>query len=165
MAAIEPAYHLAHHLGVEHALAPHDAADGRARSSPLAVLRRYPSALCFQEGEHVAIVFVGREHQHSHLRVGCLEGPGGLDAVELGHAHVHDHHVWPQLPGETHGLFPICGLAHHGQVRVLLQEAPGPLPYQIVVFGQQDAYEAHALSLKAGQGGTDPSRLRRPGPG
>src|SRR3712207_7981985 len=34
----------------------------------------------------------------------------GRDAVHLRHLDVHDHEVWPQLPGELDGLLAVAGL-------------------------------------------------------
>ena len=58
------------------------------------------------------------------------------DAVELGHRHVHEHHVGLELGGEADGLLAVVGLAH--DVEPLLgQRSAEALAEHPVVVGQQ----------------------------
>jgi hypothetical protein len=66
--------------------------------------------------------------------------PGGcLDAVHLGHAHVHQDHVGVQAPGLGQCLAAVAGLAGDGQVGLGFQQHPQALADEVLVIGDQDA--------------------------
>jgi hypothetical protein len=70
------------------------------------------------------------------------DGPGelagGLDAVELGHLQVHDHHVGPVQDGLADGGLAGGGLGHDLHLRRRGRGRLQPGPDQGVVVGDQD---------------------------
>lgn len=67
---------------------------------------------------------------------------GGLDAVEVGHADVHDHDVGAGAAGKPDGLAAGAGLADDRHVGGGLDEHREGLPDQGLVVGEQ--YADHA---------------------
>ena len=84
-------------------------------------------------------VLLGVNRQRDDPRAGCIgqDAPGGVDAVDVGHADVHDDHVRRECPGLLDGLPAITGLADHGDIRLALQQRAQPLAQQRVIVCQQ----------------------------
>ncbi len=65
---------------------------------------------------------------------------GGLDAVDPGHSHVHQHHL-RAVPGDQRGhLRPVRGLGDDPQVRLGVEDGPQPDPDQFVVVDDQHVH-------------------------
>jgi hypothetical protein len=99
------------------------------------VLQQESAGTGKQAVEDVLVQVEGRE-QHDPRRLRRQRGhpPGGLDPVELGHAHVHRHDIGPEL-----GCFADCGqpvgrLADHLEVRLRADHHSHACPhYRLVV--------------------------------
>jgi hypothetical protein len=60
----------------------------------------------------VLVEVEGGQDQHAGGAAGDLDHPaGGLDAVQAGHAYVHEHHVGAQPAGQLDRLDAVVGLA------------------------------------------------------
>ena len=67
------------------------------------------------------------------------EPPRGRDAVDPGHADVHQHDIRPQRRRLGHRLVAVRRLAHHVDVRLDLEDHPEPGPHQRLVVDDQHA--------------------------
>ena len=85
----------------------------------------------------------------------CADGGGGLEAVHLGHLHVHQHQVERLLLQGGQRLLAVVG--HDHRVAVLLQQADGQPLVDGVVLRQQDVGAA-----AVGGAGLAPARSRLP---
>ena len=65
--------------------------------------------------------------------------PGGLDAVEVGHADVHQHDLGTQRPCCLDDLVAVPRLADHLQVGFGVHDDPEAGADQLLVIGDQDA--------------------------
>ena len=64
---------------------------------------------------------------------------GGLDAVEAGHAQVHEDDVGGELGSQGDGLGAVGCLAHHLEVRLAGEHADDPGAHHRVVVDHQKA--------------------------
>ena len=62
-----------------------------------------------------------------------------MQAVHLGHRHVHDDDVRVGLLDQRDGVEAVAGLAGDLQVGVVFENAPEPLADQRVIVDQDDA--------------------------
>jgi hypothetical protein len=67
---------------------------------------------------------------------------GGVDAVEVRHGDVHDHHIGAEFPGQPHCAAAVAGFPDHLKAAFPLQQGRQPLPHDLVVIGQED-FNAH----------------------
>jgi hypothetical protein len=88
---------------------------------------------------HDLVEIEGREHEHPRRLRQVLQAPRGLEAVDVGHAHVHQHDVGPQLGGARHGHGAICGLADNLDVGLRGEDHAEPGAHQRLVVGDQHA--------------------------
>src|SRR5579884_130930 len=87
------------------------------------------------------------------------QAPGGLDPVHPGHAHVHQHDVGGQPPGQFDRLVAIGGLTDDLEVVLTLEDEAEARPDQGLVVHHQDADQAP--SIPRGKR----AWTRHPGPG
>ena len=91
--------------------------------------------------EHLAnrfVVLLRGQRNHADVRVALLDTAGGLDAVHVRHAHVHQHDVRLDVPGDVEGLAPGRGLAGYLQAR-RDEQGHERLPEPVVVVDHHDA--------------------------
>ena len=79
--------------------------DARLSKNPLAPARSAPP--------HVIVVTEGCEHEHASSFVGYGDAPCRLDAVDAGHANVHEHDVGLEFSTAFDRLETVASLAHH----------------------------------------------------
>ena len=89
----------------------------------------------------VLVEVEGGQHQHPHR---ALAGGGDdparrLDAVELGHADVHEHDVGLEVVGHRHRLGAVGGLADDVEVVLGVEDHLEPGAHERLVVGDQDA--------------------------
>ena len=72
-------------------------------------------------------------------------GPGGLDAVDAGHADVHEHDVGGELLGLDDRLFAVLGLGDDVDALFRVQDHVEPAPEQGLVVGDHHPDDAIAL--------------------
>jgi hypothetical protein len=67
------------------------------------------------------------------------QAAGNVDTAHSAQADIQYHHVGPQPPGQSQGLFAVPGLGHDLDVRRRLQQGPCALAQQHVVVDQHHA--------------------------
>ena len=77
------------------------------------------------------------QHQDGDVVLRRTQRAGGLDPVQPGHHHVHDHHVGIGRPDPGQRLGPVGGQGH--LVAVELQRTPQRLAHRLVVVDDQHA--------------------------
>ena len=87
---------------------------------------------------HVLVDVEGRQDQDLRGVVLRREDPRGLNAVEPGHADVHQDHVGMEPPGLFDRLLPVSRFAHQVDVRLGAQGHLERRPHQRLVVGDQD---------------------------
>ena len=71
---------------------------------------------------HVLVEAVGREHEHPRADPLVDESARRVDAVEDGHADVHEHHVGVERSAERNGFQAVRGLSDDLDVVVCLED-------------------------------------------
>ena len=72
-------------------------------------------------------------------RVGGEDAPGGLQAVELGHADVHQDDVRMEARGLADGFDAVVGLGDHLDVVLVCEQQPEAGAHHRLVVGDEDA--------------------------
>ena len=91
----------------------------------------------------VLVEVEGGEDEDAGRRVGGEDVAGGLDAVELRHADVHEHHRRAEAGGLLDGLDAVGGFGDHVDVGLAReQQAEAGADHRLVV-GDKDADGAH----------------------
>ena len=116
----------------------------------------------------VLVEVEGREHEDADATVGrrvaaARDPPGRLDAVELGHADVHQDDVRRQASGLVDRLAPVRGLADDLEVLLGVEDHAEARADERLVVGDEDA-DAHAGSASAAPTGSR-ARTVKPPPG
>ena len=80
----------------------------------------------------------GAAAEKDHAGGGPIGGdlPGGVDAVELGHAQVEDGDIGLELARQADGGAAVAGLGHHLEAALFLQDAPQSRAHDLVIAGQ-----------------------------
>ena len=131
------------------------------------VLEEEAAGACPQRAEGVLVEVEGGEDQHAGLvtRRRGGDGAGRLDAVEHGHAHVHEHDVGPVELDEADGVGPVGRLADDLHVLLGLQDHAEALPQErlIVRQHQPDRHAgAGALQSRRAASTSQPPAARGP---
>ena len=78
------------------------------------------------------------------------DSPCRLDAVDVGHADVHQDDVRPERARELNGLRAVLGLTHHLDPLPRVQDHPEAATDERLVVGEDDA-DAHVRSPSNGR--------------
>ena len=97
-----------------------------------------------------------------YLGMILLDSPGGLDAVEFGHVHIHNHHIRRERPGMREGLLAIAGLSHHLDSDIAIKNAPQPLSDHGMVVHQENTDGASCRDMTTGRCRVCPGRQNAP---
>jgi len=100
-----------------------------------------------QGGEDVLVDVVGGEDDDPDRAARLHDPPGGRDAVDRGHADVHEHDVRPGLADEGDGLVAVGGLADDLDVVPGVEDHPEAHPYQRLVIDDHHPDGHGTLSL------------------
>ena len=118
----------------------------------------------------VAVEIEGGEHEHTWFGLICPAAEdlsGGLQTVQNRHAHIHQNHVRPQIPGQTHRLCSVGSLPDDGDVGLRVQQRTEPFPHHGLIVGDE-AGGAHsaggAIGLWRGKRATTANPPSGPGP-
>src|SRR5919204_1871802 len=85
--------------------------------------------------------------------------PGGLEAIDVGHADVHENDFRSYLPRQPDGILAGGRLAHHLDVGRRVEQHPEPGTYQCLVIGEENP--DHGVAPLVGSA----ARTRNPRPG
>ena len=107
----------------------HDFLDG-------AVLDQVPHGSGLEGPGHDVAVVVHREHDDGDARLGAVDQPGGLHAVEDRHGDVHQHDVGQQLLGQAERLLAVGRLPDDVEAGVLEGSAKS-FAQRAVVVGEK----------------------------
>jgi hypothetical protein len=83
---------------------------------PVRILQHVAGGAGHEHLAHDRLILVPRQRDHAQRGVPLLEQARRLDAVHLGHAHVHEHDVRLQLGDEIERPASRLRLADHGEV-------------------------------------------------
>jgi hypothetical protein len=112
-------------------------------------LQQEPGRAGAERSEDVLVVLERGHDQDAHVGVGGDDLARGGDAVEPGHADVHQHHVGLEPRHAPDRLAAVDGLPHHLDGRVARQDRPQPGAHEVVVVDQQDRYGIAHCSASA----------------
>ena len=137
-------------------LAAGDGADPVGELVGRGVLEQEAAGAGLQRVVDVLVEVVGRQDEHAG-RVAGGDPAGRGNAVELGHADVHEHDVGRQARDAVDGLVAVRRLADDLDVGVVLEHEPEARPYERLVVGDHDA-DAHRDACRSAEGGAIGSR-------
>ena len=92
--------------------------------------------------EDVLGVGVHRKDDDLRIRRTLADHSSGLDAVELGHGDVHEHHIWLEPGNLAGGIIAARGLAHDLDPALRLEQHAQAVTDHCVVVGNEDR-DAH----------------------
>jgi hypothetical protein len=78
------------------------------------VLEEKATGPCGEGVVDVAVEVEGGQHDHPAVREVLKDPPGGLQAIDVRHPDIHEHHVGPEPARFGQGLGSVGGLADHG---------------------------------------------------
>ncbi len=118
-----------------------DAAYGGSEVGGCGVFEEESARSRFEGAEHVVVGFEHRRHTDAclHQFRGGADVSGGSQAVESGHANVHEDDIRAQSGGEVDGFATVGRLADDGDVVLRVQQHGEALPDQCLVVGDHDA--------------------------
>jgi hypothetical protein len=87
---------------------------------------------------HVLVDVERGQHQHARPGLGA-DARGGADAVEPGHADIHQDHIRAQRQGRADGLFAVAGLPDHGHVGLGVQDHAEAVAHERLVVDDEHA--------------------------
>lgn len=90
-----------------------------------------------------------REYHHPRLRLGRRDPSSCCDAVEFGHADVHEYDVRPQRAGKVYRLVPIGSLAHDLQVVLGREDHAKASADELLVVGKEDRRHRWSWGMRA----------------
>jgi hypothetical protein len=94
----------------------------------------YESSSARIEGLANHLIGIGDgENDHFEVRVVLHELACRIQPIQIGHAHVQDHDVGPQLLGFLNRVATVAGFSANFPTFVLLQEGTQPAPHNFVV--------------------------------
>ena len=97
-------------------------ANRRYQLSLKRILQQIALRAGFQSAQDVALVGMHAQDHDGGCRICLSDLEGGFNAVQIRHPDVHHQQVGLQRGGQSDGLTPIVGFAHHGKVGLLLDE-------------------------------------------
>src|SRR5262249_40519032 len=105
-----------------------------------------------------------REDEDARRVRGSAQLPKRVEAARAGHREVEEEHVRPELAGETHGVGPVRGLAHHREASLVVEQTAQAIAEDWMVVRDHDPDRlALARSHRASCGRTISSRAPLPG--
>ena len=102
-------------------------------------LRTKPLAPALERLVDVFVEVEGREDQDPGGGIGREDAPGGLEAVELRHADVHQDDGRVKALRLAHCLEPVARLGHHLDVLLAGQQHAEPGAHHRLVVGDEHA--------------------------
>lgn len=125
--------------GGQERLAGRDDADRGEEVGGRGVLEQEAARPRAERRVDVGVQVEGREDQDADVREVGADPPGGLDAVHLGHADVHEDDVGAFALGQRDRLGAVAGLADGAQARRGVDQDAEAAAQQGLVVGDEDA--------------------------
>jgi hypothetical protein len=91
------------------------------------------------------------EHDDGDFGIGLGDLKSGFNAVEIGHADVHDDYIGLQGFCEGDGFSAVVGFAHNREIGLLLDEETQTTADEFVIVGKEDTNFSHGWII-AGSG-------------
>ena len=148
------------HARRQQRLAAGDGADGPDELHRLGVLDEEAAGAGAQRLEHVLVELERREDHDPHPRQMLVrrDHASGREAVEDGHANVHEHHFGYEALRQLHGRFAVIGLPDDLDVVLRIeQSAEAGADKRLIVCEQHGDHRAPSIGSSA--------RTRKPPPG
>jgi hypothetical protein len=86
-----------------------------------------------------ARIIVDAQHKHLNLWADLFDLRSGLDAVQMRHRDIHNHHIRQALTHKLHGVLPITHLADHAHISLAIDQDFQPLAHNHMIIGEKDA--------------------------
>lgn len=137
---------------IDHGAALRDRADGLAELRHGDALQEIAAGTVLERVEDVLVIVERRQDDDAHLRPALLDGARCLDAVELRHAHIHEHDVGQALPvllDELDELAAVAGEAGDFHVGIGIQHDAETLADELLVICNHDLDLVHHKKLDA----------------
>jgi hypothetical protein len=115
-----------------------DGAHGREQLLGGGALEQEAAGSCPDRLEHPGLVVEGGQDQHPRAATLRRQLPGGLHAVQVRHAQVHEDDVGLERPALLDSLPTAPRLGHHPEVGLGLEQQAQAGPQQGVVVHQDD---------------------------
>ena len=80
------------------------------------------------------------QHNHGDLGVFDVHFAQRVQAAELWHAQVHQHHIGFELAPQLYGFKPVTGFADHLDTVFHIKNGHQAAPHQRLVVGDEHAY-------------------------
>jgi hypothetical protein len=90
-----------------------------------------------QRGEDGLVVAVRGEHDNLHLGQVRADATGGLEAVHIGHAQIHEDDVGTVLGGQCNGFRAVAGGADQLDTGQVAQDHGEPVPDDGLVISDE----------------------------
>ena len=129
--------------GAEKRLAFSDGANGFDEIGFGGIFKQVALGAGFQGAQDVAFIGMHAEHDHENIWIGLRDLKGGFDAVEIGHADVHDDYVGLERFCKRDGFAAVAGLADDGEIGLLLDEQTETAADELVIIGEKNANFSH----------------------
>ena len=82
----------------------------------------------------------GGQHNHGHLGVFHMHFAQRVQAAQLWHAQVHQHHIGFELAPKLYGFEPVTGFADYLDAVFHVEDSHQAAPHQRLVVGDQYTY-------------------------
>lgn len=93
-----------------------------------------------------------RESNHADLRQLGGDPPGGLDAIDVWHRHIHQHDIGMRLLSQLDRFLTIARLAHHFDPLAFAEQVGQPPAENRMIVGQQNPDRVVRLRRRVGRG-------------
>jgi hypothetical protein len=127
----------------EERLAAGDGMDGFDEVGFGGVFQEVAFSAGFEGAEDVAFVGMHAEHDDGDFGIGLRDLESSFDAVEVGHADVHDDYFGFQRFCEHDGFSSVVGFADDHKIELLLDKQAEAAADELVIIGEQYADFSH----------------------
>ena len=138
----KPTDQLRGELGIERRFAAQHLANRGHHLASTCVFEDVASRANPQRLEQVIRIFGKGHDQDADAWQLFFDRPRCHEAIDVGHADVHEHQVRLQPARQLDGFAPGGGLADHFEVRLGLEHRPESKPRQLVIIGDDDPTRA-----------------------
>ena len=120
----------------DHRVSAGDRTNRREQVRRLRIFEQEATGARSQCRVHVLVQVEGGEDDHTRIAPGVHDPPRRLDAIELRHAHVHQHHVGRKRLHLGHRVEPVRSLPRDLEVLLALDHHAERHPHQLLIVDQ-----------------------------